>query len=575
MVSKLSSIFILTTPLLLGFNLLGIRAVAAEPVPLNHSPTPVREPVARELNRDLFDPEPSVIAPLSLENPRDEATNLLQQIEFYSQTNVEFGPLEQVNSVSELTDVSPNDWAFQALQNLASRYQCLLGYGDGTFQGNRAMTRYEFASNLNACLEVITDRMSELDLNTGDLDLLTRLTQDFSAELATLRSRVDNLELRTVEIEANQFSPTTKLAGEAAFILADAFADEQDAETVFSNRVRLNFVTSFTGRDNLFTRLEMGNIGNSFQPILGTNEGRFAFDGANNNTVTLNRLHYFFPLGDKLSVRIFANAGGHQFYANTLNPFLESGGGATGALSRFAERNPIYRFTLGGAGLGVKYTLGNNLEINAGYLASEAKTPLSGAGLFDGNYSTLGQIVFGSRFQVGLTYIHAYEGTSAPRFAYGGTGTNLGNLSPAALNPLSPSLRATPVVSNSYSVNTSLRITPNLIVGGWIAKTSARLIGLGDADIWNYAATVVLPDLGTPGSFASLIVGAEPHLTNLDVPGNPSFAKDTPFHVEGLYKYQITPNISLTPGVIWLTAPNQNNDNSDVFIGTFRTTFTF
>ncbi len=558
MMSQLSSIFILTTPLLLGFNLLGIRAVAAEPVPLTH-----------------LDPEPTAIASPSLEPPGDEATNLIQQIEFYSQTNLEFGPLEQVNSVSELTDISPTDWAFQALQNLASRYECLLGYGDGTFQGDRAMTRYEFAASLNACLEVITDRISELDFNTGDLDLLTRLTQDFSAELATLRGRVDNLELRTAEIEANQFSPTTKLAGEAAFILADAFTDDADAETVFSNRVRLNFVTSFTGRDNLFTRLEMGNIGPSFQPVLGTNEGRFAFDGANNNTVTLNRLHYFFPVGDNLSVRIFANAGGHQFYANTLNPFLESGGGATGALSRFAERNPIYRFTLGGSGLGVKYTLGNNLEINAGYLASEAKTPLSGAGLFDGNYSTLGQIVFGSRFQVGLTYIHAYEGTSAPRFGYGGTGTNLANLSPAALNPLSPSLRATPVVSNSYSVNTSLRITPNLIVGGWIAKTSARLIGLGDADIWNYAATVVLPDLGTPGSFASLIVGAEPHLTDLDVPGNPEFSEDTPFHIEGFYKYQITPNISLTPGVIWLTAPNQNNDNSDIFIGTFRTTFTF
>lgn len=558
MMSQLSSIFILTTPLLLGFNLLGIRAVAGEPLPLTH-----------------LDPKPSAIAGPSLEPPGDETTNLIQQIEFYSQTNQEFGPLEQVNSVSELTDISPTDWAFQALQNLASRYECLLGYGDGTFQGDRAMTRYEFAASLNACLEVITDRISELDFNTGDLDLLTRLTQDFSAELATLRGRVDNLELRTAEIEANQFSPTTKLAGEAAFILADAFTDDADAETVLSNRVRLNFVTSFTGRDNLFTRLEMGNIGPSFQPVLGTNEGRFAFDGANNNTVTLNRLHYFFPVGDNLSVRIFANAGGHQFYANTLNPFLESGGGATGALSRFAERNPIYRFTLGGSGLGVKYTLGNNLEINAGYLASEAKTPISGAGLFDGNYSTLGQIVFGSRFQVGLTYVHAYEGTSAPRFGYGGTGTNLGNLSPAALNPLSPSLRATPVVSNSYSINTSLRITPNLIVGGWIAKTSARLIGLGDADIWNYAATVVLPDLGTPGSFASLIVGAEPHLTDLDVPGNPDFAEDTPFHVEGLYKYQITPNISLTPGVIWLTAPNQNNDNSDVFIGTFRTTFTF
>ncbi len=573
--SQISCIFIRSTPLLLGFNLLGfnllgIQTVAGQPAPLN-LPTPqLSEPVAIEPHLEF-----NAIAPQPLDPTGDKSAQIFQQLNLYSQTDLELGPLEQVNSVSELADVSPTDWAFQALQNLASRYECLLGYSDGTYRGNRAMTRYEFATSLNACLQVLTDRISELDLSTEDLSALTRLSEEFAAELATLRGRVDDLELRTAEIEANQFSPTTKLAGEAAFILADAFTEDLDPETVFSNRVRLNFVTSFTGRDNLFTRLEMGNIGPSFQPVLGTNEGRYAFDGAANNTVTLNRLHYFFPVGDKLSVRIFANAGGHQFYANTLNPFLESGGGATGALSRFAERNPIYRFTLGGSGVGVKYNLGNNLEINAGYLASEAKTPLSGAGLFDGNYSALGQVVFGSRFQVGLTYVHAYEGTSAPRFGFAGTGTNLGNLSPAALNPLSPGLGSTPVVSNSYSVNTSLRITPNLIIGGWVAKTSARLIGLGDADIWNYAATVVVPDLGTPGSFASLIVGAEPYLTNLEVPGNPDFSKDTPFHIEGLYKYQITPNISLTPGLIWLTAPNQNNDNSDVFIGTFRTTFTF
>jgi len=66
--------------------------------------------------------------------------------------------LEQVTSVSQLSDVRPTDWAFQALQSLVERYGCIAGYPDRTFRGNQALTRYEFAAGVNACL----DRISEL-----------------------------------------------------------------------------------------------------------------------------------------------------------------------------------------------------------------------------------------------------------------------------------------------------------------------------------------------------------------------------------------------------------------------------
>ena len=51
----------------------------------------------------------------------------------------------QVTSVSQLKDVQPTDWAFEALRSLVERYGVIAGYPDGTFRGNRAMTRYEFA----------------------------------------------------------------------------------------------------------------------------------------------------------------------------------------------------------------------------------------------------------------------------------------------------------------------------------------------------------------------------------------------------------------------------------------------
>ncbi|HEY9753068.1 MAG TPA: carbohydrate porin [Coleofasciculaceae cyanobacterium] len=50
---------------------------------------------------------------------------------------------------------------------------------------------------------------------------------------------------------------------------------------------------------------------------------------------------------------------------------------------------------------------------------------------------------------------------------------------------------------------------------------------------------------------------------------------DSSLHVEGFYQYQITDNIAITPGIIWITAPNGDNSNADIVTGVIRTTFTF
>ena len=525
-------------------------------------------------DRVASEPAPNTDRHSEIGSSVDPSREILEQIEEYNPLNLSQGgdePLEQVNFVNQLRDVKPTDWAFTALQNLAQRHGCLLAYPDGTYRGNRAMTRYEFAAGLDACLEQIQLQLANLDtgVSASDLETLRRLQEEFSGELAILRRRVDALEVRTAELEANQFSTTTKLVGESIFTVANAFGEDVDSETVFNHRSRLNFVTSFTGKDSLITRLEFGNIGTSFTSETGTNEGRYAYDGAGGNTIRLNRLHYNFSVSDSLRASIYANAGGHHFYASTLNPF-DAGGGGGGALSRFGERNPIFRKHLGGRGVGFKYQLNDNLQASFGYLGNEAGSPNSGSGLFNGNYSALGQVVLGSRFKVGLTYLHGYDGEANTRFGLGGTGTGLGNLNLSSLG-----VQNTPVSSNSYGLQTSLEITPSLIVGGWVGKTSARLIGLGDADIWNYAMTLALPNLGSPGSMGGVIVGAEPYLTDLDVPGNPNFSTDVPWHVEGFYKYKMTNNIAITPGLIWLLSPNQSSENNDVVIGTLRTTFTF
>ena len=69
---------------------------------------------------------------------------------------------EQLTSVSQFTDLEPTDWAYQALSNLVESYGCVAGYPEGTFKGNRSISRYEAAALLNACLENVTEITDEI-----------------------------------------------------------------------------------------------------------------------------------------------------------------------------------------------------------------------------------------------------------------------------------------------------------------------------------------------------------------------------------------------------------------------------
>ena len=71
------------------------------------------------------------------------------------------------------------------------------------------------------------------------------------------------------------------------------------------------------------------------------------------------------------------------------------------------------------------------------------------------------------------------------------------------------------------------------------------------------------------------VVGAEPYLTSFQGGDPQDFRVDLPLHIEAFYRHQINNNISITSGIIWLTAPNQDNRNPDSFIATLRTTFQF
>jgi len=514
--------------------------------------------------------------------------------------------LDQVTNVSQLRDVSPGDWAFEALRSLVERYGCIAGYPDGTFRGNRATSRFEFAAGLNACLNQV-ERLIQTStadfVRKSDLETLQRLVTEFRTELTILGGRVDKLDGRVAFLETRQFSTTTKLQGEAIFAVTDEFNQAVSNNTVFQNRVRLSLNTSFTGRDRLLTRLSAGNAlafskpdapvgvfdGDPLPGFADTAEGNQTFNITRNtnNNINLDKLEYFFNFGSS-KVLVSAFGGNHRDYVPTLNPYFDDDDGGNGALSTFASYNPIYRIG-GGSGAAISLGVGPLQSIlgpstlTVGYLAGPgANDPSDTNGLFNGNYSALGQLNFnlGDRIGVGLTYVHAYHNSNTDIFNLGDTangsrvvGTTLAN-NPSNTNFALP---FTPVVSNSYGAEAAFRLSNNISLSGFATYTRAILIEQGTADIWTYGAGVAFSDFGKKGNVLGLFAGVEPTLRGLSPEVRPTdgFPRDIGYHFEGFYKYQLTNNISLTPGVIWITNPNQNRNNDDIVIGTLRTTFTF
>ncbi len=490
----------------------------------------------------------------------------------------------QVTSVSQLTDVKPTDWAFQALQSLVERYGCIVGYPDKTYRGNRAMTRFEFAAGLNACLDKIQELIAAATadfVKKEDLEVVKKLQEEFATELAALRGRVDALEVRTATLEKQQFSTTTKLSGEVIFALSDEFAQPGRNEAVFQDRVRLLLTSSFTGQDKLVVRLAAGNA-NAFNQFdkAGNNQGgilegfqSFNFGSTGSNRVFADWIAYYFPVGENIQVYLPAYAGLHYDYQPTHAGFLEDYDGGNGAISYFASRNPIYDIG-GGSGLGVTLGAGKPISLSVGYLADNgdgangalgANNPARGNGLFNGSYSAMAQLNFdpSDKLSVGLVYVNAFR--KAGIFDGGGGAAAVGTAFTNPSNALLTGPRG--FVVNGGGLSAVFKLSDTIAVNGWVSyfKIDGLSDGASPFDSWTYALGLSFADFGKKGNMLGLLAGTPPYRTNTG---------EIPIHVEGLYRIRLTDNISVTPGIIWVINQGQQSDK-DTLIGTLRTTFTF
>jgi hypothetical protein len=245
---------------------------------------------------------------------------------------------------------------------------------------------------------------------------------------------------------------------------------------------------------------------------------------------------------------------------------------------------------------------GNNYDFSSG-----------GNGLFNGGYSALAQLTTNifDRVSLGFTYVNAYTTPDAAIFGKGGTqgivGTTAANLNRSELNNAfvnglgvgAPPTDAATYNSNvpggstsgnvinpydfggkqtnSYGVQMAWNIAEWLSFSAYGSYTNVTLLGKDNGDIWTYGGGFAFPDLGKEGNVLGIFAGVQPYVSGFtnSTLGTTFVNTSNPVQVELFYKYQLTDNLSLTPGVIWIANPEQSTNSSDAIIGTLRGTFTF
>jgi hypothetical protein len=499
----------------------------------------------------------------------------------------EYASQEQVTSISQFSDVKPTDWAYQALSNLVDRYGCVAGYPNGTFKGGQSMTRYEAAALLNACLERVSETTDELK----------RLMKEFQKELAVLRGKVDGLEARVGELEANQFSTTTKLKGYAAFVLgANTFggdlrttdllrdysgdragkkyadyAKETAGALTFAYDLRLDLDTSFTGKDLLRTRLRAGNFNGSAwdgtAPV-GLLGMETAFEsGAGNNVVEINRLFYQFPIGNGFTATF-----GPRVRQDDMLAMWPSAYPADTVLDIFTYAGAPGTYSLNlGAGGGLWWKAGG-LSLSANYVSADGDdSDPSEGGIGTSGASQTGTVQLaygGSNFGLAAAYTYSSGGAGL----YGGNGTPLAvagfgssdNVNSVGLSGYFSPLSASwfPSISAGWGINTYVGDNDENPVLNFTGDTSQSWY-LGFQ--WG--------DFLLKGNTFGFAFGQPTFVTD-------SGENDGNYAWEWWYKMQVTDNISVTPAIYYLSAPlgglqKESGQSFNSFGGLVKTTFRF
>lgn len=597
------------------------QAISVDQAPLTVSPQPVAaialtapaQPAAAPT-----EPIPPMVDSAPLSTPADP----LGSIPVWSDLPTPHPQLiGQVTSVSDLVDVQPSDWAFEALQFLIERYNCIAGYPNGTYQGDRSMTRYEFAAGLSACLDGLSEQLSSSGLSAEDLARLESLQREFAAELAALRSRVDSLEAAVSTLEEQQFSTTTILRGNVWFNLTQAFptgdvlaernpfvpdsafapplrdannrptrVERNDPQMTFSYYAWLTLNTSFTGRDALVTQLVFGN-GNSPANRL-VSSGFFNSWGVpfveqtgtpNANVVSIRELYYSFPIGDTIQVDIgprlnyyrYFDSNRFTFYQTGANSFNSSGSTLLNAIDR-------------GSGAVVQWRIARPLELTLAYLAenTEFLNPTlfntsndPSNGFFNSSNTISAQLEYSpaSNFNVRLLYartsLKPYNG-----FIGGAVGEPLpyGYADDGFGGTLRDSGGDTFVANFDWLIDDWIGVFGRYSYGQLDINPVNPTRDDGEIRVQSFQVGLGFPDLFKEGALGVVsFVMPHDYLEGRRFLLSGGGDGGTQYELEVSYRYPLSDNLSLVPSMYVIWNPNNFDSNPTVLVGNFRTQFSF
>ena len=534
-------------------------------------------------------------------------------------------PMSQVTSVSQLRDITPGDWAFEALRNLTERYNCLAGYPDGTYRGNQALTRFEFATALNACLGKLEQFSPE------DLTLLQRLQTELATELAILRGRLDGVESRTADLARSQFSTTTTLNSLVFLNLTGAFTGgdirveatvdslsgllelrqagrnpdgstiinqiTDNPEITFSNLVWLSLNTSFTGKDTLSTQLAAGNglspanefasagLFNTFGTPFTDQTAGSEVSGSRNDVV-IREFFYQFPVGDRVDIVVGPRVNWYRYFDGNPYTFILTGGGSYNSTGSTLS-NSIDR----GSGAILLWDINEQLNLNVGYLGENSDYLPGGLfqtssdpakGLFGGTNTTTVELTYSPTENANIRLFYNYSHLQAILGTIGGaTGEPIYGIADAGpgvgldINPEDGGLQDS--WAHTIGINFDWRILSNLGLFGRYTYGSTNLEPIDEkVNAQSIQAGFALPDLGKEGALATLSF-----LIPFDVLDGSEFlaagAGDggTQYEIEASYFYPLSENFALVSAFYWIENANNFEDNPSIQVGNLRAQFSF
>jgi hypothetical protein len=503
--------------------------------------------------------------------------------------------LAQVSSISELSDVDPNSWAFQALKSLVERYGCIEGYPSKKYLGHRPLSRYEFAAGLNSCLDKMGEQIAAAVADKAtkdDLAVVQRLQEEFKTELAILRGRVDTLEAKTQELEAHQFSPTTKLDGSVVMavqggsaggnvspggvfggpFLGDTGISGSAANTTFVGRTTLNLRASFTGQDELLIRLRgvtgedisgtFPGIANAAGTLYYSGSEGVSYDGATNNlatngntTISFDKIRYTTTLfGDNF--RIYMGPRLDNFEIIDTNSFANNE--EVDFSNTFLINNPLiinalpadlsgatFPFIFTGPGAGFDWKMGEQFSLRAVYLAG-----LGGASNGFGFGGLTGSNALGN-----AELEFRPSETSKIKLQYAGYTQQV------AAN--------VPTKTEAFGVNAEWAITPSVGVFGRYGAGTTHFFtpGIADANLTTWQFGFSFPGLFAPDNTLGISAGQPTRATN--------YASGTEMNYELFYNFKLNDRITLTPDIQIISQPGNIAGNPTLSTGSLRAVFSF